>query len=262
MAVPLIVGYWFARGAHQRGHSTDGGFAHALSAAGVTGMWLVVAAILLVVAVFVVGSRSALVSLAIAAILWIWLTRRHFDSYRLARLAGFAAILILAVVTYAQISVVWERFAGAAEQQSGEWGRLAIWRETLPLVQDFWLTGTGLGTYPTAMLIYQESNRAYFFNQAHNHYLQLATEGGVLLTIPAILIVLAFLHLAGRRLAEDRSGHFWIRSGAASGLCAVACQSFWETGLRMPANALLAAVLAAMTVHAPKYAAPQRRRTV
>jgi hypothetical protein len=43
---------------------------------------------------------------------------------------------------------------------------------------------------------------------------------------------------------------FWIRTGAASGLCGVAVQSLWETGLAIPANAAMAAVLAAMVVHA------------
>ena len=40
-----------------------------------------------------------------------------------------------------------------------------------------------------------------------------------------------------------------IRVGAACGLGAVALQSVWETGLVMPANAALAALLAAIVVH-------------
>ena len=261
MAAPLVVGYWFARaGAH--GSERRPSRAAPLSGSGVTGIWLVAAATLLIVAVFLVGSRSALVSLGIAGAFWIWLTRRHLDSRRLTRLAGFGVVLALALATYAQISIILGRFARAAEQQSGEWGRFAIWRDTLPVAQDFWVTGTGLGTYPTAMLVYQQSDRTYFFNQAHNHYLQLLAEGGLLLAVPALLVLVAFFLLAGRLLAADTTGHFWIRSGAAAGLCAVTCQSFWETGLRMPANALLAAVLAAMAVHEPKQLAAHRRSAV
>ena len=264
MAVPLVVGYWFARaGTHGNGQRPSRvALADALTRSGVTGIWLVAAATLLVVAVFVAGSRSALVSLGIAGAFWLWLTRRHLDSRRFIRLAAFGVVLALAIVTYAQISVTWERFARAAQEQSDEWGRLAIWRETLPIAQDFWVTGTGLGTYPTAMLVYQQSDRTYFFNQAHNHYLQLLAEGGLLLAVPALLVLVAFFRLAGRRLAADTTGHFWIRSGAAAGLCAVASQSVWETGLRMPANALLAAVLAAMAVHEPKQLVAHRRSAV
>ena len=56
-------------------------------------------------------------------------------------------------------------------------GPLGDLAETLPIIRDFPLTGTGAGTFPTAMLVYQQSDRRLFFNQAHNHYLQFAAEG-------------------------------------------------------------------------------------
>ena len=119
----------------------------------------------------------------------------------------------------------------------------------MPIVRDFWLTGTGAGTYQRAMFVYQRSSRAVYFNQAHNHYLQVAAEGGVLLVGAVILALAAFLRAARARLTADRSGLFWIRAGAACGLGAVALQSVWETGLVMPANAALAALLAALVVY-------------
>jgi hypothetical protein len=51
---------------------------------------------------------------------------------------------------------------------------------------------------------------------------------------------------------------FWLRAGAASGLCGVAVQSLLETGLRTPANAVLAVVLAAIVMHVPGRPAPRR----
>jgi O-antigen ligase len=124
-----------------------------------------------------------------------------------------------------------------------------IWRETIPIVRDFWLTGTGAGTYQTAMAIYQQSGHGLSYNQAHNHYLQVAVEGGVLLAGLVAFAVVAFVREARRRIASDTSGLVLIRIGAACGLCAVALQSVWETGLVMPANAAMAALLAAIVVH-------------
>jgi O-antigen ligase len=89
------------------------------------------------------------------------------------------------------------------------------------------------------------------FNQAHNHYLQVVSEGGLLVGIPALLMVVAFVREARARLDADRSGMFWVRAGAASGLCGVAVQSLLETGLTTPANAALAAVAAAIVTHVP-----------
>jgi hypothetical protein len=52
-------------------------------------------------------------------------------------------------------------------------------------------------------------------------------------------------------MTAEVSGLMWIRAGAATGLLAAAVQSLWDTGLRMPANAALAAVLAAIVTHRP-----------
>jgi hypothetical protein len=46
---------------------------------------------------------------------------------------------------------------------------------------------------------------------------------------------------------------FWIRSGAVAGIAGIFVQSFWETGLRMPANALLFAALCAAAIHKPHH---------
>jgi hypothetical protein len=59
----------------------------------------------------------------------------------------------------------------------------------------------------------------------------------------------ALARTAREQLSADQSGSYWIRGGAACGLAAVACQSLWETGLVMPANAALAAVLAASVTY-------------
>jgi hypothetical protein len=77
------------------------------------------------------------------------------------------------------------------------------------------------------------------------------TEGGLLLAIPAIAAAAAGISGIRSLLRSDRSSMYWVRAGAASGLVAVAVQSIWETGLRVPANTLLFAVLSAISLHRP-----------
>jgi O-antigen ligase len=119
----------------------------------------------------------------------------------------------------------------------------------MPLVRDFWLTGTGVGTYGDAMKVYQTSDREVHFNQAHNHYLQVLAEGGVLLAGLLAGAFIALLLAARARMRQDRTGMLWLRVGAAAGLTGLVVQSFWESAARMPANALLAAILAAIALH-------------
>jgi len=156
------------------------------------------------------------------------------------------AILALAT-TYAN----WNSLASRLDETLavGIGGRRAVWAQTWPMVRDFWVSGVGVGAYERAMTVYQQTPHTFYINHAHNEYLQLLAEGGVALALPAACAVCAVVWLAVRRLRDDHSPVFWIRAGAASGILAAAVQAIWDTGLRLPANAVLFALLAAIAVH-------------
>ncbi len=99
------------------------------------------------------------------------------------------------------------------------------------------------------MRLYQTSDRTYFWNEAHSHYLQVAAEGGLLLAIPSGVGLVALAALAIRAVRRRSDPRHWLRHGASASLVAVAAQSIWETGLSLPANGMLAAVAAAVIVH-------------
>jgi O-antigen ligase len=120
------------------------------------------------------------------------------------------------------------------------------------MASDFLLTGVGAGAFERGMLLYQEGSRLFFFNHAHDEYLQLLAEGGLALTVPAAIAVLTAIALIVRQLRIDRTAMAWVRVGAVSGMIAVAVQSIWDTGLRMPANGILFAVIAAIALHEPR----------
>jgi O-antigen ligase len=239
MALLMTAGYVFAR-FQSRGRVT---LAAAVDARMI---WLIGSAASMLVAVIVSLSRSATVGTIAGALLLRAVAARHGGRALLGLLAAGAAALLI-VTTNPRTADLSRRFEQPGT--TAAWTREQIWRETIPIVRDFPLTGTGVGTYPTAMLVYQQSDRTLFFNQAHNQYLQLAAEGGLLLVLPLAVAAAAFARRAARRLARDRSAMFWIRAGAAAGMVGVLVQSLWETGLRLPANGLLFAALAAVAVH-------------
>src|SRR4029450_13720053 len=128
----------------------------------------------------------------------------------------------------ADIPALAERFG---QSGTGVRDRVTIWSDTLPMMKDFWLTGTGVGTYRTAMLFYQRADRSVQFNQAHNHYLQAAAERGIVLAGFIVAMLVALTQGIRRQLTTESSGTYWIRAGAACGLLAAALQALWETGL-------------------------------
>jgi putative inorganic carbon (HCO3(-)) transporter len=245
MSIPLCVGYLVARTTSDRGSRTIGALRHTVDGRSV---WLATAGTAMVLSLAWSFSRSGIAAFALASVLTIGRARTRLDPLRAIWIAGIVILGAAVVATLADVGVVLDRFAGTIE--AGRLGRIAIWRDTLPLIRDFLLTGCGAGAYQAAMLVYQTGDRTYYYNQAHNEFLQVAAEGGMLVGVPAAIALGAFVALARRRMRDDVTGVFWIRAGAAAGLTGVALQSVWETGLRAPANALLAAVLAAVLTHA------------
>lgn len=249
LAVPLCLGYLVAHvSAHQR-HDVHGatwhrGVLHVLDARAI---WLAASVCLMLVALAASLSRSGLVGMAVALVAASAMRSARPGTSAAARWITVALGLALgAAAIRVNPSTIVQRFTAAAGAAQD---RLAIWRETLPVVKDFWLAGTGAGTFETAMLAYQRSAAPFRINAAHNHYLQVAAEGGLLLGVPVLAAIVLFARAGIARLAEDESGMYWVKAGAMSGLAGVAVQSVWETGLTTPANGVLAAIAAAIVLH-------------
>lgn len=128
-------------------------------------------------------------------------------------------------------------------------GRRAIWLDTWRMVDDFWLTGTGLNTFGSAALFYQATLKGSHMREAHNDYLQLAAEGGLLTGLPIVLAIAVLAYGIRQRFRGDVGSVWWVRAGAVAGLLAVAAQSFVEFSLQMPGNAALFAVLCGLALH-------------
>lgn len=263
IALP-VAGYLIA---HLQVHSGyRRGWRSALREAFATGSALTAAAAgVCVGTIFLTLSRSALAGLGAAAVAaWLLvLPRVKRGRYGLPAVLAAAGTVIVVLVLFVDLDAWAARINSSFEPSGGAGGRAAIWRETLPIIGDFPVTGTGAGTFSQAMTLYQQSRiwvgsmRAWsHFNNAHSHFLQVAAEGGLLLALP-VVGSLWFLIREGRRaLAADRGEIYWIRAGAAAGLVGIGVQSVWEVSLVMPANAVMAATLAALVVHERSSRAP------
>jgi O-antigen ligase len=256
LVVPLTAGYLMA---HVRIHFGDARRLRDM-AEGVTrsaGAPLLLAVVMMTLVLTTTLSRSALIGLAAASATGWLLSRQRLEAMDWGPMRGGYVILAIGMVlllAFVDPSAVAARVATSFDQRAVD--RLVIWRETLPLIRDFWATGTGAGTYGMAMIVYQQTQVLMphlggwaHFNQAHSHYVQVAAEGGLLLTVPVVVAVAALIAAARQALQHDRGEIFWVRAAAAAGLMGMAVQSIWETSLRMPANAVLCAAIAGVLVH-------------
>jgi hypothetical protein len=246
MALPLVAGYFVARIADRLRRTAADRSIDAMS------IWLAAAVVVMLIATIASLSRSAFIGAAAAGAFFGMASRpRGAARTRGIRLLAAAVIVIIAL-TNSQAAGLMARFQDS--RTTTTWSRAEIWRQTLPIVRDFPIAGIGAGAYGRAMLVYQQSDRALFFNQAHNQALQIAAEGGIVLLVLVGIAAIALAAQIAARLRSERSALFWIRLGAASGIVGVLVQSVWETGLRMPANGLLFAVLCAVASFQPQRA--------
>ncbi|MFA5909831.1 MAG: O-antigen ligase family protein [Vicinamibacterales bacterium] len=216
-----------------------------------------IAAIVTIGALLMTLSRSAVAGLGAAALFAGWLARPRLRVERTALPALYVTtgLVLLLLVLFIDIEGWLTRVQHSLGLVTG-FDRLTIWRESLPMVRDFIVTGTGAGTYGQAMGEYQQSRfwvgsmqRWAHFNNAHSHYVQLAAEGGLLLVVPAVAALTALARLGVAAVRADKGEVFWVRAGAAAGLVGIAVQSIWEVPLVMPANAVLVGVLAGLLLH-------------
>jgi O-antigen ligase len=242
MALPLVTGYLLARLDVRRRE----GRLRVETAFDATGVWTAVAVCAMAAVLAVTLSRSGLVAGVAGAASIVVLgggrMERHGRAWLVAGIAGIA----LVAAAYANFSALMFRVGETVD--NGLAGRREIWALTWQMIRDFPLAGVGVGSFARAMAVYQPPH-LFAFNHAHDEYLQLAAEGGVLMGIPALCAIAAAAASIAAHLRSDHTPTFWIRAGATSALAAIAVQNVWETGLRMPANAVLCALCAAIALH-------------
>lgn len=193
-------------------------------------------------------SRSGMVSLAAAMVLCgvVGLRRYRAAAVRLLAVTSITVALLLAV-SCAGVDTIVDRFDAADTSALG--GRIPIWRGATHILADFWAMGSGLNTYGIATLVYPADIASQHVREAHNDYLQLAVEGGVLLCAPAAIAIVMFGYAVRRRFASSQGAAYWVRLGAVGGIVAVAVQSLVDFSLQMPGNAALFAVLCGIALH-------------
>jgi hypothetical protein len=251
MAIPLVLGYFSAiisRGARTVRPTVRDWVIWMSSGEASRAVLAAFAALVMGVALVLSLSRSGMLSIVIA------LSVGGFAAVRRQRGALHRSAVVAALVLVSVATIVWggtetiaARFAVPDTVELS--GRLPIWRGGVGILQDFWLAGSGLNTFGVATLFYPEAVRGYHLGEAHNDYLQLAVEGGLLVGIPILVAIVTFTLMVRRRFMASTGSAYWIRLGAVSGLVAIAVQSLADFSLQIPGNAALFATLCAVALH-------------
>ncbi|MFQ5788403.1 MAG: O-antigen ligase family protein, partial [Thermodesulfobacteriota bacterium] len=151
------------------------------------------------------------------------------------------SIFIIIVTLYSLwigLDPVIQRFTETKEQLPS---RTLIWKDTLQLIKDFPIFGTGLGTFGLSFILYK--NNAFWplsFSHTHNDYLELASETGLIGIILVLLSIFIFYKQAWNGLRSSSTNiepfRYFLVVGSLSGICAMLIHAFTEFNFQIPAN--------------------------
>jgi O-antigen ligase len=129
---------------------------------------------------------------------------------------------------------------------SERYSRRDIWSATSQMIKDHPWLGVGLGAYQFAYTRYDRSSGLQRVEQAHNDYLQILADAGLIGGLIALVfLILLFARGFSAAQVRDRRRRS-IVLGALAGCFAIAVHSFVEFNLQITSNAQLFLALAVL----------------
>ena len=192
--------------------------------------------ILMGLAIFFSYSRSGVITIFLTFILFFLI------GLGLKRSSWLILIFIgLLVLWGAQIGLktLIERFIAIGDEITANGSRLTQWKDTVKMIKDFILFGSGLGTYKDVFPIYQSFAPRIQFDHAHNDILQFLAETGIvgfsILSYGAIKIITSLYKIWKKRTGLPS----WTALGSLISFIVVIFHSLTDFNMQIPSNAFL-----------------------
>ncbi len=214
--------------------------------------------------IFLSGSRGGMVAfVAQIVVLGVLMVRRREGSWKQPLMLGvFVAVVIVFLVWIGGNELTRRLMSIHSETREEISGgvRLSIDRDCLRMFIKRPFLGWGLGAFPTVYPEFRSFYTTFFVNQAHNDYLQLLVETGVV----GFSIAIWFLVVVFRRAASKLNNWTETASGALTVAALLGCvgilvHSLLDFNLQIPANAALFYVLCAIAANTPLQESQRRR---
>jgi O-antigen ligase len=241
-------------------------------------MLLVIAALLMGIAIIFTGSRGGLISFFsvlgfILAANAFTRTKRNKDRHESEdekagknkwMLAGGAAALIITVFGLVLLlGGDQSLLRGVGLQGDGDFstGRTHFWSVALQIFWHHPILGAGLDAFGNAYPQYDTWNGVFRVERAHNEYLQMLSDAGILGFSCVVAFIFLFIKKSLRVIRESNDNfrkHTAI--GALAGCVGIMVHSFFDFPLRTPANGFFFLTLAALATVSIYYPTHGRRR--
>ncbi len=209
-------------------------------------------ALLIIVSIFVSLSRGAMISTCLALIIFTFFLMQR-------KISRGNTILIIGVIFLTVLSIGWfgwdqifERFAKLKNTQGLVYEtRLDFWKDTLHIIRHYALTGSGIGSFPHIYPLYRTITLDRFLTHAHNDYLELLAEGGIVGFSLVVLFLLSFFYKTYKIFLKRRDGFsIYLYIGCITAMVSILFHSFTDFNMHVGANGLWFFFVAGIAVSA------------
>jgi len=213
------------------------------------------AALLMAVSLILTNSRGGMISLVAEVLFVIVVAGPGIGAARrtLMRgilLRGAAALAFAIILLVGAVAVggpgVFNRLLGTVNAADPTTGRAHFWSVTLDVIKQHPLIGSGLGSFGVIYTRYDSRNGLYRLEQAHNDYLQVLADAGIIGGLLGLTFLIILFKKGFSRRGTDDKFRRGVATGALAGCFAVLVHSAFDFTLHTTSNALLFLVLAAM----------------
>jgi len=116
--------------------------------------------------------------------------------------------------------------------------RPKVWKDSLNIVKDFPILGSGLGTYENIFPKYKSFSQQVIYLYTHNDYLQALTESGALGFSIILWGIITFSITIFRYVKKDS-----MTLCLSASVLAIGIHSFFDFNLHIPANAVILSII-------------------
>jgi O-antigen ligase len=132
-----------------------------------------------------------------------------------------------------------ELFLGRSQDAHLLEGRVVVWQSSGEMIRDFPVTGAGFGAFREMFQRYLPAGAAKRWGHAHNDYLELLLDGGVIAVLLVVWLIWGYASRVLRRLRSRSGGLSVTRLGLAIGVASLAAHALIDFNHQIPANALV-----------------------
>lgn len=189
------------------------------------------------------GNIGFFSSLTIAGVIFMLFARKK-PRATVIFLSSVILLDILLIGSWVGVSKVMTRLENTSIQTEQ---RDDVYAATLPMIQDYWLTGTGAGTYFETFPAYKTPQLSGYWNHTHNDYLEILAEQGVIGFGLLASVVLFALFVTIQTLRRRRSPLILAMSfSSLMGILALLIHSAVDFNLQILTNSTLFMLLLAL----------------